>query len=52
VALLLARPVRELKERLVTAGVSCSGVVDKLDLARLVATAEADFVVNEGVPPT
>ena len=51
VALLLARPVRELKERLVTAGVSCSGVVDKLDLARLVATAEADFAVNEGVPP-
>lgn len=51
VASLLSCPVRELKQRLIVAGVSCLGVVEKLDLARLVAIAEADAVVNEGVPP-
>jgi hypothetical protein len=52
VASLLASPVRELKERLAVVGVSCSGVVEKLELAHLVATAEANCDVNEGVPPT
>ena len=51
VGLLLLCPVRELKPRLAVAGTSCAGVVDKEDLARLVATAEADVVLNEGVPP-
>lgn len=52
VALLLTCPVRELKQRLATAGVSCTGVVEKRELARMVASAEANSDVNEGVPPT
>ena len=51
VAVLLQCPVRELKQRLAVTGTSCAGVVEKEDLALLVASAEADVVLNEGVPP-